>query len=35
VNTQEANDRALRLYQRVGFVLEPHGLVVLSAALRA
>ena len=35
VNTQEANDRALRLYQRVGFVLQPDGLIVLSAATRA
>jgi len=34
VNTQEENHRALRVYQRVGFVPEPHGLVVLSADLR-
>jgi ribosomal protein S18 acetylase RimI-like enzyme len=31
VNTQESNARALRLYRRVGFVPEPHGLVVLCA----
>jgi ribosomal protein S18 acetylase RimI-like enzyme len=35
VNTQEANDRALRLYQRVGFVLQPDGIIVLSVATRA
>jgi ribosomal protein S18 acetylase RimI-like enzyme len=34
VNTQEENRRALRLYQRVGFVPEPHGLVVLAADVR-
>jgi ribosomal protein S18 acetylase RimI-like enzyme len=34
VNTQEANERALRLYQRIGFVLEPHGLVVLTIDVR-
>jgi ribosomal protein S18 acetylase RimI-like enzyme len=34
VNTQEANERALRLYQRVGFVLEPYGLVVLTIDVR-
>jgi ribosomal protein S18 acetylase RimI-like enzyme len=33
VNTQEGNERALKLYQRVGFVLEPHGLAVLYADL--
>jgi ribosomal protein S18 acetylase RimI-like enzyme len=33
VNTQEGNERALKLYQRVGFVLEPHGLAVLDVAL--
>ncbi|MPY93527.1 MAG: GNAT family N-acetyltransferase [Acidimicrobiia bacterium] len=33
VNTQESNERGLRLYQRLGFVLEPHGLVVLEADL--
>jgi ribosomal protein S18 acetylase RimI-like enzyme len=35
VNTQEENERALRLYQRVGFVPEPHGLVVLAADVRS
>jgi len=34
VNTQEENHRALRVYQRLGFVPEPHGLLVLSADLR-
>jgi ribosomal protein S18 acetylase RimI-like enzyme len=34
VNTQEENERALRLYQRLGFVPEPHGLVVLAADVR-
>jgi ribosomal protein S18 acetylase RimI-like enzyme len=29
VNTQEHNDRALALYERAGFVRQPHGLAVL------
>jgi GNAT superfamily N-acetyltransferase len=29
VNTQEGNERSLRLYQRTGFVLQPEGLAVL------
>ena len=33
VNTQEDNDRSLRLYQRTGFVLEPDGLAVLERPL--
>jgi ribosomal protein S18 acetylase RimI-like enzyme len=33
VNTQERNERGLRLYERLGFVLERHGLVVLRADL--
>lgn len=33
VNTQEENDRSLRLYQRSGFVLQPDGLAVLRADL--
>jgi ribosomal protein S18 acetylase RimI-like enzyme len=33
VNTQESNVRALALYQRLGFVPEPHGLVVLERSL--
>jgi ribosomal protein S18 acetylase RimI-like enzyme len=33
VNTQEDNDRSLRLYQRSGFVLQPDGLAVLQRAL--
>jgi ribosomal protein S18 acetylase RimI-like enzyme len=33
VNTQERNSRGLRLYQRLGFVLERYGLVVLEADL--
>jgi ribosomal protein S18 acetylase RimI-like enzyme len=33
VNTQEGNDRSLRLYQRMGFVLQPDGLTVLRLAL--
>ncbi|WP_421117981.1 GNAT family N-acetyltransferase [Aquihabitans daechungensis] len=33
VNTQERNDGALALYLATGFVLEPHGLTVLSYAL--
>jgi ribosomal protein S18 acetylase RimI-like enzyme len=35
VNTQEGNDKALRLYQRMGFVPERHGLVVLAADVRS
>ncbi len=31
VNTQEANENALRLYRRLGFVSEPHWLLVLTA----
>ena len=30
VNTQERNQRALRLYQHLGFISEPEGLVVLE-----
>ena len=30
VNTQEDNARSLRLYQRIGFVLQPDGLAVLQ-----
>jgi ribosomal protein S18 acetylase RimI-like enzyme len=33
VNTQERNRRGLALYQRLGFVLERYGLVVLEADL--
>ena len=33
VNTQERNEGALALYLATGFVLEPHGLTVLSYAL--
>jgi ribosomal protein S18 acetylase RimI-like enzyme len=33
VNTQEGNDRSLRLYQRVGFVLQHEGLTVLRLDL--
>ena len=33
VNTQEGNVRSLRLYQRVGFVLQPDGLTVLRLDL--
>ncbi|MGH9228784.1 MAG: GNAT family N-acetyltransferase [Acidimicrobiales bacterium] len=33
VNTQEGNDRSLRLYLRVGFVLQPDGLTVLRLDL--
>jgi ribosomal protein S18 acetylase RimI-like enzyme len=33
VNTQEGNDRSLRLYQRAGFVLQPDGLTVLRLDL--
>jgi ribosomal protein S18 acetylase RimI-like enzyme len=29
VNTQEGNERSLRLYQRAGFVVQPEGLAVL------
>ncbi|HZA00248.1 MAG TPA: GNAT family N-acetyltransferase, partial [Acidimicrobiales bacterium] len=34
VNTQQGNDRSLRLYQRTGFVLQPGGLRVLRIELR-
>lgn len=33
VNTQETNTRALALYERLGFVLEPSGLAVLERNL--
>ena len=33
VNTQERNERALALYEQVGFRREAHGLVVLSRSL--
>jgi ribosomal protein S18 acetylase RimI-like enzyme len=33
VNTQEGNERSLRLYQRAGFVLQPDGLAVLRLSL--
>ncbi len=33
VNTQASNERALDLYQRLGFVLQPSGLQVLELAL--
>ena len=33
VNTQEANRRALRLYEHLGFIPEPHGLAVLEHPL--
>lgn len=33
VNTQEHNDGALGLYLATGFVLEPHGLTVLTCSL--
>jgi len=33
VNTQEANDRALELYLRLGFRAQPTGLAVLGIAL--
>jgi GNAT superfamily N-acetyltransferase len=33
VNTQERNERALRLYERTGFVREVDGLAVLERAL--
>jgi [ribosomal protein S18]-alanine N-acetyltransferase len=35
VNTQEGNERSLRLYQRTGFVLQPEGLAVLQYDLAA
>jgi len=35
VNTQEGNERSLRLYQRTGFVVQPEGLAVLKLDLRA
>jgi len=33
VNTQAGNERALDLYQRLGFTLQPSGLQVLALAL--
>jgi GNAT superfamily N-acetyltransferase len=33
VNTQERNESALQLYQRLGFQLQPGGLAVLHASL--
>jgi ribosomal protein S18 acetylase RimI-like enzyme len=33
VNTQEANQRALRLYEHLGFTPEPYGLAVLEHPL--
>ena len=33
VNTQESNDAALALYERLGFKRQPPGLAVLEAAL--
>ena len=33
VNTQSGNERALDLYQRLGFVLQPSGLLVLARPL--
>jgi ribosomal protein S18 acetylase RimI-like enzyme len=33
VNTQEGNERSLRLYQRTGFVVQPEGLAVLRLEL--
>jgi GNAT superfamily N-acetyltransferase len=33
VNTQRTNERALTLYERLGFVHEPHGLTVLQREL--
>lgn len=33
VNTQERNEGALRLYQRLGFRVQPGGLAVLRAAV--
>jgi ribosomal protein S18 acetylase RimI-like enzyme len=35
VNTQEGNQAAVRLYQRLGFRLQPEGLAVLQRALGA
>ena len=35
VNTQERNEDALALYLATGFVLEPHGLTVLTRPLQA
>ena len=35
VNTQEANGRALELYEHLGFRPEPHGLAVLELQLSA
>jgi ribosomal protein S18 acetylase RimI-like enzyme len=35
VNTQEANGRALRLYERLGFTSEPFGLAVLEGHVSA
>ena len=35
VNTQTSNERALQVYQRHGFVLQPYQLVVLTASLVA
>lgn len=33
VNTQEGNERSLRLYQRMGFVLQPDSLTILRLDL--
>jgi ribosomal protein S18 acetylase RimI-like enzyme len=33
VNTQESNDAAVRLYERMGFVREANGLAVLEHPL--
>lgn len=33
VNTQRTNERALALYERLGFTREPHGLTVLEREL--
>ena len=33
VNTQEGNDAAVRLYERLGFRLQPDGLAVLRRSL--
>lgn len=33
VNTQESNERALRLYEHLGFVIKPEGLAVLQIDL--
>ena len=35
VNTQEGNEAAVRLYERLGFRLQPEGLAVLHRALGA